>query len=78
MSLEFVACFYLAVFADFYVEFFVESILILFQLAADIRKDIATMDQNWETDQNQVKLMKEMGKIVWFNIRINELSSNLK
>lgn len=77
MCLEFVACFYLAVLSDIYFYLLVESALILFQFADDIQQDIATMNQNWETDQNQVKLMEEMGKIICFNIRHNELSSNL-
>lgn len=75
--LELVAFIYLTIIAQFNVGFFVESFLILSQFAEDIQQDISSVNEDWETNQNQVALMEKLSKVVWFNNRFNELSSNV-
>lgn len=75
--LELAAFIYLAIIAQFNMGFFVESFVILSQFAEDIQQDVSSVNEDWETNRNQVALMEKLGKVVWFNNRLNELSSNV-
>lgn len=49
--------------------------MVLIHSAEDVKREIVSLNENWKSDRNEVELMEKLHEIVWFNARINELSS---